>query len=269
MKELNVDSIKDFQTCALLYDYRHQQELPETILSRDIVAIKFENTIKSIINFFFYKKQGGFTPSYASLLNRWEKLWFPKDTTAYDITHEQHESFYGNTASLTSKAAAALLSFYNTYAEDDAVPIAIDQQFVIPIDKTVKINGSFDAILAKDGEYFIYKWVFNFRNSHTSLYQMDFSILHEAFKHKFGEKINKARFGYYDIMSVNQDFVEFEVDKEDSKALRYWCSSIEQTEKFVPRRGMTSYCKKCPFDKPCSKWKDWDVVDLSSKGKKL
>lgn len=259
MKELTIEAIKDYETCALLYDYRHQQKLPETISSRDLFSQKFENTIKSVMNFFFYKKQGGFTPSYSSLLNRWEKLWFPKGTTAYDLTHEQHESFYGNTASLTSKAAAALLDFYNTYSEDDSIPMAIDQQFCIPVGKGTKINGNFDVILFKDGEYYIYKWVFNFRHSHASLYQIDFSVLHEAFAHKFPEKISKAHFGYYDILSSNQKFVEYDINIEDSKSLRYWCSTIEEDEKFVPRRGLTSYCKKCPFDKPCSQWKNWET----------
>lgn len=255
MRELTIQGIKDYETCALLYDYRHVQKLSETISSRDLFSQKFENTIKSVMNFFFYKKQGGFTPSYSSLLNRWEKLWFPKGTTAYDLTHEQHESFYGNTASLTSKAAAALLDFYNTYSEDDSIPMAIDQQFCIPVGKGTKINGNFDVILFKDGEYYVYKWVFNFRHSHASLYQIDFSVLHEAFAHKFPEKISKAHFGYYDILSPNQKFIEYDINIEDSKSLRYWCSTIEEDETFVPRRGLTSYCKKCPFDKPCSQWK--------------
>ena len=259
MKEITIESIKDYQTCGRLYDYRYQEKLPENISPRELSSLKFENTMKSVINFFFYKKQGGFTPSYSSLLNRWEKLWFPKGTTAYDIAHEQHESHYGNTASLTSKAASALLNFYNTYAEDNNIPMAIDQQFYIPVGKGTKINGKFDAILYKDGEYFVHKWVFNFRHSHVSLYQMDFAVLHEAFAHKFPGKIHKAHFGHYDLLSSGGKFVEYEVNLEDSKALRYWCTTMEQDNKFVSRRGLTTYCKQCPFDNPCSKWKNWEV----------
>lgn len=265
MKELTVESIKDFQTCSLLYSYRHEDKLSETILSRDLFTQKFENTIKSVINFFFYKKQGGFTPSYSSLLNRWEKLWYPKDMTSYDIIHEQHESFYGNTSSLTSKAAAALLDFYNIYSEDDSIPISIDQPFVIPIGNQVKVNGNFDLILANNDQYYVYKWVFNFRTSHADTYQMDFSVLHEAFKHKFGPKINQAHFGYYDLLAANQKFVEFNTNKEDAESLKYWTSTIKETEKFVPRRGQTIYCKKCPFDTPCSKWSDWNVAEDSNR----
>lgn len=259
MKELTVESIKDYQTCGLLYRYRHMDEMPETIQSRDLLATKFENTIKSVVNYFFYKKQGGLVPSYSSLLNRWEKLWFNKQTTSYDIIHEQHESFYGNTASLTSKAAAILLEFHNKQAESSAIPIAIDEQFYLPVDKLVKINDKFDLITFNSSFYYVYKWVFNFRNSHTSLYQIDFAALHEAFKHKFPEKINKAKFGYYDLASSSQEFIEYDVNQEDAKALKYWCATIEEDNKFVPRRGLTSYCKKCPFDKPCSNWKDWEL----------
>lgn len=255
---LTVEAIKDYETCALLYRYRHLDKLPETIPVRDLYSIKFENTLKSVINFFFYKKQGGVTPSYSSLLNRWEKLWYPKDTTAYDIIHEQHESFYGNTSSLTSKAAGALLEFYNHYSEDDSIPMAIDQQFFVPVGTGSKIDGNFDVILYKEGHYYVYKWVFNFKHSHASLYQMDFAILNEAFKHKFPDKANKVHFGYYDILSPNQKFIEYEINSEDPKALRYWCSTIEEDDKMVPRRGLTAYCKRCPFDTPCSKWSGWE-----------
>lgn len=258
MRELTVEAIKDYQTCALLYNYRHSEKIPETVHSRDLLAIRFENTIKSVVNYFFYKKQGGFVPSYSSLLNRWEKLWFSKDISSYDIIHEQHESFYGNTASLTSKAAAALLEFYNRHSESQAVPMAIDQQFYLPVEKSAKINGKFDLITYYDSYYYVYKWVFNFRNSHNSMYQMDFAVLHEAFKHKFPEKINQVKFGYYDLISSSQKFVEYEFEQDDSRALKYWCATISEDEKFVPRRGLTSYCKKCPFDTPCSKWKDWE-----------
>lgn len=260
MKQLTVEAIKDYQTCGLLYNYRHEEKMPETILSRELVSTRFENTIKSVINYFFYKKQGGIVPSYSSLLNRWEKLWFNKSTTAYDIIHEQHESFYGNTASLTSKAAAALLEFYEAHANSSAIPIAIDEDFYLPIDRLVKIKDKFDLILFENSNYCVYKWVFNFRNSHTSLYQMDFSVLYSAFKHKFPDRISRAKFGYYDLLSSTQKFVEYEINEDDINALNYWCSTIEDDKKFVPRRGLTSYCKKCPFDKPCSKWKDWEKV---------
>jgi len=137
--------------------------------------------------------------------------------------------------------------------------MAIDQEFYVPVGDLVKIKSNFDLILYKNGEYFIYKWVFNFRTSHTSLYQIDFSVLSEAFAHKFPHKKPKARFGYYDILASSQKFIEYQVNQEDAKALKYWCGTIEEDKKFVPRRGLTSYCKKCPFDKPCSKWKDWEV----------
>ena len=49
MKLITSESVKDFQTCALLYDYRHSQKMPESISARDILSIRFENTLKEII----------------------------------------------------------------------------------------------------------------------------------------------------------------------------------------------------------------------------
>ena len=51
MLELNVEAIKDFQTCERLYDFRYRDKLPEKVYSRDIYTAKFESTIKNIIYF--------------------------------------------------------------------------------------------------------------------------------------------------------------------------------------------------------------------------
>ena len=57
MELVTVQSLKDFQLCERLYDYRHQQKLPEKIYARDIHTEKFESTIKSIMYFFFFEPQ--------------------------------------------------------------------------------------------------------------------------------------------------------------------------------------------------------------------
>ncbi len=53
------------------------------------------------------------------------------------------------------------------------------------------------------------------------------------------------------------NFIEYQITEEDIDSLEYWCDTIVEKEIFVPRRGLTSYCKKCPFDTPCLKWVGW------------
>ena len=254
MKLITPKSIKDFQTCSLLYDYRYNQNLPETIGVRDILSERFENTLKDIIYFFFYKKQGGYTPSYASLLNRWEKLWFSKDVSAYDIMTEQHESAYGNNASLTSKAASVLLSFHEAFCDSSSIPIAINEEFIVPISPTVKIKDKFDIILAHNNQYFVIKLMFNYKNSHQYMYQVDFATAYSAFNYRHPNKISKAKIGYCDLLSPKVTFSEYDITNDDVSNLKFWCEEMSTCEKFIPRRGLTWYCKQCPFDKPCSKW---------------
>lgn len=258
MKLITPESLKDFQTCSLLYDYRHNQKLPESIGSRDVLSIRFENTLKEIIYYFFYKKQGGYTPSYASLLNRWEKLWFSQDMSSYDIMTEQHESAYGNNASLTTKAASSLLSFYENFSDQAFIPIAINEDYVMPVTAKVKLKDKFDIILYRDKKYYIIKLMFNYRNSHQYMYQVNFAAMYNAFAVKHGERIHNARFGYIDMLMPKVIFTEFEITKEDLDSLRFWSDELQQAQKFIPRRGLTWYCKKCPFDKPCSKWANWN-----------
>ena len=257
MLNLSVNAIKDFQICERLYDYRHREKTPETIYSRDLYSIKFENTIKNIIHFFWFKKQAGITPSYASLLNRWEKIWFPKDTSHYDITTEKHESAYGNVSSLTTQAAAVLLKFHETYSEIDLIPISIYDDYVISIDNTIRIEDKFDVIYREGNENYVVKLMFNYKNSNHYMYQIDFAAMYLAFKNLHPGRMNQTKFGYIDLLSNNLSFNEYSINQQDIDSIEYWCDTINSKDVFVPRRGLTQYCKKCPFDAPCSKWNGW------------
>lgn len=256
MLKLTVNSIKDFQVCERLYDYRHIQGIPEKVYARDIHTEKFESTIKSIIYFFFFKKQGGVVPSYASLLNRWEKLWFPKETNSYDIVTEQHETAYGNISSLTSKAAGILLLFHETYANSPFIPVAISEQYNLPKNK-LNIEDTFDIILYKDKQYYITKFLFNYKFSNRDLYRTDFCVLYQAYQNRHPKRMQDAKFGFIDPMNQNINFNEFQIRDEDINYFNYWCDKISKTEILIPKRGLIPYCKKCPFDEPCSNWNEW------------
>lgn len=264
---LNLDSnkIKDFRLCERLYDYRYNETLPEPTNSRDFLLIRFENTIKSIINFYFYKKQGGVPPSYASLLNRWQKLWFPKDTTAYDIIHEKHESYYGNNASLTTKAADLLLRLVEEFSDPEIIPIAIDHDFIVPITSSSYLEDSFDLIYSNNKNIYVLKWAFNIKSKDVMMEDTktitEIVAMYSAFKSKYGNKINNTKFGYYDLINSKQKFIECELTKDHIDAVNYWISEIEKETIFPSKRGLISFCKTCPFNKPCSKWKNWSTKE--------
>jgi len=258
MLHITLQQLKDFQTCERLYDFRHNEQMPETIGGRQLLSSKFESTLKSIVHYFFYKKQAGVTPSYASLLNRWEKLWFPKDSSPFDIIYEQHETLYGNTASLTSKAAAVLLELIENFGEQDIIPIGIDEEYVVPITDNVAVKDRFDLIYSKNKKIHVVKWVFNHKLKYESSYVFDFAVMNTAFTNKFPDKKNRTTFGYFDLMNQKSDFTEFNIESADLDALKYWCDSLYEEKVFPSRRGLTSYCKSCPFDKPCSKWVAWE-----------
>lgn len=257
MITLTPESIKDFQICERLYDYRHVEKTPETIYSRDLTNIKFENSINNIIQFFWFKKQGGITPSYSSLLNRWEKIWFPKNADYYDIMTEQHESAYGNMASMTSQAANLLMRFHETYSEMNIIPLSISEEYTYNLTKTIRIQDKIDIVYRKGIENFVSKIIFNYKSNNRHLYQINFAIMYMIFENHYKDYIKNTKFGYIDLMSNDLSFKEYEITQEDIDSVNYWCDTIESKEIFVPRRGLIAYCKKCPFDKPCSKWSGW------------
>lgn len=254
MQKVTSKQLKDFQICARLYDYRHIDQIPERISGRDLYSQRFENTLKSVVNFYFYKKQSGSAPSYSSLLNRWEKLWYPKNTTAQDIAQEQHESAYGNNASLTTKAAAALLGVVENFSDTAIIPMAIDEDFFVSINNPVTLYDSFDLIYSLNGTTYVVKWVFNAKFKKEYLYTTDFAILNVAYLNRYGQKINNTKFGYYDLLNSKNNFTQFETKKEDIEVLKAWCDQLKEEKFFLPKRGMISYCSSCPFDSQCAKW---------------
>ncbi len=257
MLHITIDQLKDFQTCERLYDFRHLEKLPETIGGRHLLSVKFESTIKNIVHYFFYKKQAGVTPSYSSLLNRWEKLWFPKESSPFDIIYEQHETLYGNTASLTSKAAAVLLELIENFGEQNIIPIGIDQEYIAPITNNIAIKDKFDLIYFQNKKIHVIKWVFNHKLKYTDSYIFDFAVMNVGFSNMYPDKKDITSFGYFDLMNQKSNFTEFTIEPADIQAIKYWCDSLYDEQIFPSRRGLTSYCKSCPYDKPCSKWVAW------------
>lgn len=255
---VSVEALKDFQTCALLYDFRHQQKRYESYSRADELSVRYENVMKRIVSFYFYKKQSGIVPSVSALLNRWEKNWFPKDMTAYDLATEQTEMVGGNLVSFSADATRSLLRFYEEFTPDlHSDPLLINEDYVIPITDTIHLTGSFDLVLRdKKGLYTVIKWVTNpSRRVMPSHMVMDFAALRTAFDYRNEGRNLKVRYGYYDLVTASKfGFHEVDVTKADVNALAFWAEDAANTKVFVPRRGLTSYCRGCPFDVPCKEF---------------
>jgi hypothetical protein len=210
--------------------------------------------MKRILSFFFYKKQSGIIPSVSAILNRWEKHWFPKDMTAYDLAVEQHEIIHGNLASYSSEATRSLLRFYEEFAEDTHNdPVLINEDFVVPVGHDIRLIGSFDLVLRdKKGMFTVIKWVTNTKRIPASSLMMDFAALRMAFDYRNDNRKMNVRYGYYDIVSPGKfGFHPVDVPTVDVNSLHYWLEEAAGTQVFVPRRGLTNYCRSCPFDAPC------------------
>ena len=119
------------------------------------------------------------------------------------------------------------------------------------------IKDKFDLIYSQNGKTFVVKWLFNHKLKYEDTYIVDFSVMNLAYKNKFPNKIQSTKFGYFDLLNQKPEFTEFKIEQEDLDALKYWCSSLSEENVFPSRRGLTAYCKSCPYDKPCSKWVAW------------
>jgi len=253
MLTLSAESIKDFQVCSFYFNEKYILENPDNTFSREQLAKKFEHTLKRIVSFFFYKRQGGVIPSYNALLNRWEKLWFPKNLTAYDISTERHESAHGNLASYSNAAAAALLQFYEDFIDYKGDPIMVDEKFLVPIGKDLRLEGSFDVMLRKKDNFEIIRWSTKSKRPSNDSFIYDFAAQKVAYNYRNNSKRN-PEFLMYDLGSTNPGGVIVEPSNDDVKALMYWANEAKvayDAGEYIPRRGFTVYCRNCAFDKNC------------------
>lgn len=257
---LTSQAILDFQVCQLFYECRHIRDEHELVIGREQMANRFEDTLKKVATYFFHKKQGDPPiPSYNAILNRWERLWFPKDMDAYDMANEQHEHHHGNLASYSNTAVASFEAFHNKFVDLEATPVLVDEPFVVPIARGVRIEGRFDVVLRNsNGKYTIIKWRGRRGKRRVSPDYLDFALMKMAFEYR-SDEYRPAEYKMYNLADT-KDFEKVEQPSAvDVDALKYWALEAATTEKFVPRRPYTAYCKGCAFDSICLKFDDWPV----------
>jgi hypothetical protein len=258
MLTLNAGAVRDYQACELFYELRHLHHEREPIDGRSMMQSRYDDALRKVAAFFFYRRQQGLTPSYNQLLKRWEKLWFPKDMDAYDIAVAQHASM-GNYASYASGAAMALLRFYEQFAQPVGDPVGIDQAFLVSIDRDVRLEGKYDLILKRRYEHRVIMWWTKTRLPSTDQLLMDFSALKYAYEWDRGRDWHGVSVSYwiYNLATPTSTLTKIDVSGDDVAAFTYWVRRARDTDAFVPRRGLSTYCRGCPFDELCRGWKKW------------
>lgn len=260
MLKVTAEGLRDFQICGRLYDYRHgtkDEEEKKNIRERKIE--RFDHTIKRVATFFFYKKQNHLEPSYQALLSRWQKLWFADNTDAADIALMKNEIIWGSETSYTTQAAAALLAFYEAFSDKhDSEVVLIDEPFEVPLLGNVALRGTFDLITREkvnnQYQYKVYKWITTNLKRSTAYWSFDMAILDYAFRYRNNFHNMNIEYFIWDFGSTIPGQKQVLIEKVDHVDLKFWAAELEKEEVFVSRRGLTAYCKSCPFDKPCSKW---------------
>lgn len=251
--ELTAEAIRDYQVCSLYYDLRYNQQQSIPISHNKLFVQRFQNTMKRVISFYFFRRQAELPVSYNLLLSKWEKLWFPKGTDAFDLSIEPQDKEY-NLSHYATIAAKSLLRFVDNFKHDKGYPLLIDESFTIPVSKKVKLSGHFDIILQYPGdEYKVIKWIFDRTTPIISDHMFSFVIQKLAWEYRNVERNRKliASYYLYDLSNSSIDFVPVIPDQKDINAFMYWIKSIESNEIFIPRRGFTTYCRGCPFDEEC------------------
>jgi hypothetical protein len=256
MLDLDADKIKTYQTCSLLYKYRHVDGIYEPILGQSLIRERFENVLKRVLTFYFYQKQEGNQPSIKSLLNRFQKLWFGEGYTAEDLFSEPSSAIgKKDKIQLAADTIGYFNQFYEDFDESHAIPLLIREDFSIPLTRELKLSGIFDLVLKEGDTYNVIKWrANNGKPLKTADFFIDFTILDRAFRYRMEGRDYKVNYFVYDFTSVDKGFNRVEVELGDQYTLLYWCNEILNEVTYPPRRGLTTHCRGCHFDKPCSEY---------------
>ena len=257
---ITVEGVKDFSACARFYDYRHRLLEYEPLTAQKLQAERFHNTLVRVVSFFFYKKQSGVTPSYNALLNRWERLWFPKDYDPEDLFLEQTNPVHGNIASYSNIAALGLMKLYEDFGDIDIIPLLINEKYVVPMgetaDMSVRFQGTIDLALRKDGVYEVYTWSTEKRRPSQNALSMELAATKMAWDYRSPRKMDTV-YKVYDLGSSSPGSFDVDIYDLPTDALDFWIKEIVEEQVFPSRRGLSSYCKGCPFDHLCVKWNGW------------
>ncbi len=249
MTRLTVQAIKDYQVCSLFYSYRYHDKEYEPMNNRVLMADRFHDVLTRVVAFFFYKKQSGVTPSYNAIVNRWERLWFPKEMDAYDLAIEQHTISHGNLAQYSNVAVMGLKKLYEDFESADIQPMLINEDFSVPIASDVILDGNLDLVYRIGGEYHVIRWSTTQKKPSLANLQMEFAGTRLAWNHRSPAGL-KVKYAVYDLGSDSPGRMDFDIDSVPRGLIEYWADQAKLGE-FVPRRGYTAYCKGCPFDVPC------------------
>lgn len=257
MLNLTVDAVKNYQICARLYDYRHDDVVYEPLPNEKLVDIRYENTLKNVLTFLFHKKQSGSPPTYDFLVKKWEKLWFPPETTVQDIMSMKTGTKDNyNLPAGSAIGVRALGNVYNNFIDDDAVPLLIDEEYVVALDKQIVLKGKFDLVLKYKDRYNVIKWGARISKTQPSSLLLDFAALKYAFEYRNQDKnLEKVTYSFVDLSLPTYKPLKFDILQDDIETLKYWSKAILSDDIYIPRRGLTTHCKTCAFDVPCSKFK--------------
>lgn len=249
---LTVQDVIDYMVCGLYYDCKVNRKEPMTFDFSVIRNEKFENTMKQVMFHFLFKKQAGIQVEFKTLLKKWEKLWFPKDLTVYDIAVERHAINYDNIHVYSSLAVGALHAFIEHFSDPRLEVMILDEDFIVPLPNHIRLQGKFDIVLRTGGAYRIIKLIS--KRNRPKPHQFEFAALRSAFEHR-NDRYLKATYHLYDLAANGNPFVPvLQPTTNDVDALVYWASEIRENPSYVPRRGFTSYCKGCSFDDICRRF---------------
>lgn len=242
--EMTMNELYNFKQCPLRYQLVNVHNLTKELSETEGIR----ETVRTVVGYYFYNKQGGKEPSMENLKEKFGALWFGEmglHDIKFDGNPRKRETFLN--------AVGMLNYFHRKEKYDKSEIVAVNMEFRVPFGDGFFVTGALPVVKrTKEGlELVIYK---TGRQKYDEFWQktdMEITLMAMAFESIFGQKadqivvhnLNTAQ-TYY-LSRKKKDY------KRLYKSVNMVKKSIEEGW-FYPRESFS--CDKCPVKKYCMEW---------------
>lgn len=258
--EISIEELQTYLDCPAKYLFEHKYNLPKEKNDRT----EYNQAIHKTISYLYFSMLGERLPSAKQMKDKWASIWQEakgqkgslKDTLLQDRQPVMTDNRRVRGDKYVVDGMELIHNFYHFNKDKFGIPIAVDQEFRVPING-VTITGKFElvreSIDKSTSNRFIEIVDFKTGSKVTDnfLIQNDLrmTIMAYAFRNLFNGQEDRLVYNY---LKTGEEVYTRRTEKEFDRMKATITAVAEglQNERFYPRQSFM--CKSCPFKDACS-----------------
>lgn len=253
--EITIDELYTYLHCPAKYDFKFNQQME----AKEQQSILFKEALHKTIYYFFFSVMNERMPTLAQLKDKWAHTYLE----VFGETFDKNDIFKTTQVQknrrdpLQIKGIEMLHNFYHFNKDNPGVPIAVNQEYRVPVGNLV-IKGTFELVreIVDPANGRRYIELVDFKTTDKSLdyfavkNDLSLTIASFAFRNLFRAKEDRTKYHY---MNTGRDII-VPKDERDYKRLEAIVSGVSRgivEQHYYPRQ--TYMCRTCEFKEICDK----------------